>query len=851
MNNSETQQEYYQRLGLLYLSALLHHIPNKAMSAAFSTILGSHPGFSYVLEIADRYAFTQAGMLSPGFFQTVASPFENIGDENRTDLVNAFPQTKLSLSKSSFPAPKSEIDNNVEGLWEDFASGFENNNFENSEEAVENSKAVLNSLSQFATAIPNPGNVNPSVSWYDYAKMKAGLAVCIAEYTGWKNRAIGDEEEPLIIIRADISGIQRFIYDIASKQASKNLKGRSFYVQLLSDAVLRRMLKSFDLFEGNVMYSSGGNFFVLAPNTEKTIKRFDQLEKEVTRALFKSHDTRLSVVMGYEKVRQSEILNGKINESISRLFKERIDRKKKQKFLSVINSDEGYRDLFEPDDLGGNLVTDAVTGERVDLRTAYTIAEGALPKLLMDKKELLDNENTGVISEATAKQIFLGYQLKDIAYVIVADQALNVDDRLNRENRFEPGQLGIYYYAVKKGSESDFEKALSPQSILDIWIINESYMQKWHSIPVRQFLYGGNSVPVLNKEEANAIKEDNLSEVKDREEGSPKYFDEMSGKGRFKRLGVLRMDVDNLGQLFKNASTDQLTFSYYAALSRNLDWFFRGYINTIWGSNEEFKSHTQIIYSGGDDLFVIGRWDLMIAFAEQIKEDFSAFTCQTGGSPSLSLSGGIAIVTHKFPIMKAAAFSEDAEKAAKGHKLEVNGEYAFSKNSIALFGMPLHWDTEYQLVKELKEELVLYVESERNPKGLPKSILGKIQTYSEMARKYRMDYNRLAVLEPEKRGAPPIPSWVWHVVYDFSRMIDRVKGADRLFARKMRDKIDENLKLYLKSKTEVAIKVKNAIFTNTWENTSIQSSYHFVELLSVAAKWAELEIRNYQPAKTA
>lgn len=38
---------------------------------------------------------------------------------------------------------------------------------------------------------------------------------------------------------------------------------------------------------------------------------------------------------------------------------------------------------------------------------------------------------------------------------------------------------------------------------------------------------------------------------------------------------------------------------------------------------------------------------------------------------------------------------------------------------------------------------------------------------------------------------------------------------------KMCDKVDENLKLYLKSKIEVVIKVKNVIFINIWENILI------------------------------
>ena len=738
------------------------------MSTDFSKILASYPEFSSILGLADKYALTQSGRISTGYFSTVASPFENIGGIDKADFKYAFPQTKLSLSRGSFPDLKSNISDNTKTLWENFAKGCKSYSLESPKEARKNGKAVLNDLSQIAATIPNPSNINPTVSWYDYAKIKAGLAVCIAEYLGWDNKDIDDEEEPLLIIRADISGIQNFIYDIASKQASKNLKGRSFYVQLLSDAVLRRVLKDFNLFEGNVMYSSGGNFFVLAPNTDRVRKKFDELEKEITLALFKSQGTRLAVVMGYEKVRQFEVLQGGINKSISRLFQEQIDRKKKQKFLSVINSEEGYKSLFEPIDAGGESITDAVTGEEVDLTTAYSIAEGALPKFLMDKRKLLENESAGVISEATAKQIFLGYQLKDIGYIIVADRVLEIEsERLNRENRFEPARLGIYYYAVQSGCESDFEKALNAQTTLDIWSINESYMRMWQNIPVQQFLYGGNSVPVLTDEEAKAVKENDSTEEKDREEGSPKYFDEMSGKGRFKRLGVLRMDVDNLGQLFKNARTDHLTFAYYASLSRNLDWFFRGYINTIWASNDESEGNTQIIYSGGDDLFVVGRWDLMIAFAEQIKEDFAAFTCQTAGNINLSLSGGVSVVTHKFPIMKAAAFAADAEKAAKRHKLEGNEDYSFSKNSITLFGKALHWDTEYKLVHELKEELVRYLTIKPKEYALPSSILGKIRIHHSMM----LEHN-----QKKSKGEQSNPKWIWYVAYDFSRFRERQRS---------------------------------------------------------------------------
>ena len=49
-------------------------------------------------------------------------------------------------------------------------------------------------------------------------------------------------------------------------------------------------------------------------------------------------------------------------------------------------------------------------------------------------------------------------------------------------------------------------------------------------------------------------------------------------KDAFKRLGVLRMDVDNLGQIFQQGILpERATLSRYAALSRSFDYFFSGY----------------------------------------------------------------------------------------------------------------------------------------------------------------------------------------------------------------------------------------------------------------------------------
>ncbi len=651
-----------------------------------------------------------------------------------------------------------------------------------------------------------------------------------------------------MLIRGDLSGIQNFILDIASKQASKNLKGRSFYIQLLGDTVLKRMLKEFDLFGGNIVFASGGNFFLLAPNTARVKARFEELAHEITQAIFKEHGARIALVMGAQEVSQKEMLSGTINQPIKQLFESTLDRNKKRKYAGLIAED--YDSLFKPSEAGGEAYTDAITGEEVDRADGkvYAIVEGeSLPQLV--KKETL-GENPKVFRDVTAKQIFLGHHLKDIQYLAFSTKKIILKEQYGEDLVFNPCGLGIYAYVFKDDSALEALKGADHAELFAINKTDKNSIVKGLNIPADPMFYGGNKAPVL-------IKEGKDEDGGKRAKGSPKYFEELSGDGDFKRLAVLKMDVDGLGAIFKDLEGPHLTFSYYASLSRNLDWFFKGYLNTIWEQNPDFKEYTQIIYSGGDDLFIIGRWDLMIRFAETIHMEFSRFACSAVLNPEdrVTISGGIAIVTDKFPVIKAAAFADTAEKMAKEHRLAIGdaekkqwpGAVGFTKNTISILGTPLHWETEYALVKELKEELVRYISPNDNPKlGLPKSLLGKIQMYAEMADGYEKEKSIYETLKAQHNTGElktPSPRWIWSIAYDFSRFAERVKGENYLFMKKLQNKVDENIKTYLEGKKKMVEQIQRALFTNTWNNRAVVSKYHFIQLLNLAAKWAELEIR--------
>ena len=85
-------------------------------------------------------------------------------------------------------------------------------------------------------------------------------------------------------------------------------------------------------------------------------------------------------------------------------------------------------------------------------------------------------------------------------------------------------------------------------------------------------------------------------------------------------LGILRMDLDNLGKRFVSGFN---SIKEYQAFSERLDKFFKTEIEGI-RQDKLFKEHLNIIYAGGDDLVVLGRWDKTIDFAERVQKEFSS-----------------------------------------------------------------------------------------------------------------------------------------------------------------------------------------------------------------------------------
>lgn len=280
--------------------------------------------------------------------------------------------------------------------------------------------------------------------------------------------------------------------------------------------------------------------------------------------------------------------------------------------------------------------------------------------------------------------------------------------------------------------------------------------------------------------------------------GRLRDFNALVDKGaELVRLGVLRMDVDNLGATFQEEikkCTDDL--SQYRKLSQQFTDFF---------DEENLYSFVEggpvyIVYSGGDDIFAVGQWDNALAFAERVRENF-------GKQPfvqerNLSISGGLAILPYKYPIMKGAEEGRELEDLAKSHSVGIK-----EKDSMAFLDMALNWTMEYPVVKRLKDKIVRLGMAER----LDSSFRSKMMLHYASADVKGHKVNNVKTY--------------WMMTYDLGRLKQR------------NAKDNEVVGLINNCMKEVC---GNAM---TLDGVPITSDYHSLELWTLACRWAELELR--------
>ena len=520
------------------------------------------------------------------------------------------------------------------------------------------------------------------ISLYMHSKITAAVAHSMVHY--FEEQGIADYKEycyqnskkfrnmpAFRLISGDISGIQNFIYTIPSKGALKSLRGRSFYLEILMEQIVDELLDALQLTRANLIYNGGGHFYILAPNTTKTSTAIEAMEKSINEWFLTVFGTKLYLALGSATATADELIQSQ--RTLFRKVSQSVGEAKSKRY-----SEQHLADLFN----SNSTYNTVLHGER-ECSICHTSTATLSPY--------------GKDTEAEACPICNGlYRLGE--QIVDSRDTVFVLARQNNSDTCE----SIPKVEVYVNNWNDDANNLR----LYLYVVTEASLQKFEANHEILRIYSKNTA----KTGHNVFNRIWLADYVARKDNGQVYeFEELaasSGLGDdkgIKRLGVLRADVDNLGAAFIGGFISEGsnkfkygTLSRYADLSRDLAMFFKVAVNkiaqgdvqgfgtsvmpfTIWANKQVTTRKIHVIYSGGDDVFLVGAWDELLELAIDIRKKLAVVT-----DNKITMSAGLALFSPSYPISQMAVITGLLESAAKDMQ---------DKDSIALFGFETNTTT--------------------------------------------------------------------------------------------------------------------------------------------------------------
>jgi len=491
------------------------------------------------------------------------------------------------------------------------------------------------------------------------------------------------EEKEFLLIEGDVSGIQSFIFNMVSPQQeraklAKRLRGRSFYLLLLAETLADYLLKTLDLTIVNLLWCSGGHFFIIAPNTPTVTYHLKACYQDINHFLVKKFQGELGCVLSWEAASGEDVRSDFYG--VRQRLTEKTDREKRRKLHNVLDDENNLHFPSEP--------------PKPKKEVIYTAPADRFVQLLNDEQE-----------EIGAVLARLDKQNRRKTHDTWLAKTYSPVSKTRGKNLLTTFQIGQQYQATWIVNPNDVSKADT------MYLLNGTNGFRKSGSAKSGFKFIATHVDTYSEKEANRHN-DNLKEHGDYdsdkrvEEGHIKGFEDMAAAGKGGFLGVLRMDVDHLGAVFNIGIRDQ-GIARTASLSSDMELFFTGYFQHL--CKREFEKNVYIAYSGGDDLFVVGAWDIVLELACKVREDFKAFTCH---NKDINISGGLFLCKGKYPTHRAAErakhllddLAKDNEECEKNLKEEVN-----QRDALAIFNHRMLWK-EFLVLKEAGEELVAAIQ---------------------------------------------------------------------------------------------------------------------------------------------
>ncbi len=269
-----------------------------------------------------------------------------------------------SLSPDNiYPCENKAIANEYNDLWDSFIKDM--SEIKKQGNSMSDFFTIDYLLKKYTTFIPSSTSfqikgyepVRANIPLYEHSKATAIFTSVIYKLEKQNNHNIinyykdksGDmAKKDMLLIVGDFFGIQKFIFDsVPSKKASKILRAKSAYIQILTKVIAFYIVEELGLSYQSIISTNAGKFEILGVNDENSKQKLKEIRKELDEFFIKKYFGETGIGVSFVECSLSDfIVGGQYKKDLRKRVDKAVESVKFTKFnLSeiepVLTNDEG------------------------------------------------------------------------------------------------------------------------------------------------------------------------------------------------------------------------------------------------------------------------------------------------------------------------------------------------------------------------------------------------------------------------------------------------------------------------------------------------------------------------------
>jgi CRISPR-associated protein Csm1 len=550
----------------------------------------------------------------------------------------------------------------------------------------------LRRLAEEISAIEDPLSL---LETYEYVMRTVGTLIPAAVYMAQPNTSIYGHSRlassiypatrtgKYSLFLVDTKGIQRFVTNVKGEsEASKRLRGRSFFLQLLQQAMVDRVADILQLSEvNNISFEPGRLIFMVPGRPEEKkkevehllqkISKWSEFELQFTTAL--SNEKEISKLKFYveedessnNEMRQDERQDkeeGKSNfeEALDQVFKEQrlivlpsiLERSSQDRFgevttkwIEVDNENISWLNALAPGEFE--------VGDKLSIMNLISLIVGHSARNLKAVIEVIEKDWKGGKNESIKK----GREGEDEEFAYYSEKGKK-DERI-RIGKIRIAPLGISFYLIHSPETRDIDVTPIVESLIStlrreknrvkVFKINDPLNFVFNVSDKRNLTFGYMIVNTFHPIDRDETKQTGIK------------FKTLDDMGDF--IGMGSIDGDEIGTLVKALSRYPSRFMTLSVLMNFVFTFYM--VKRIEEISGENPIDVVLLYSGGDDLVVYGRWEDTLKILARLAEGVERILGY------ITVSGGFTVFKPAYPLYRAYYESREFEDIAKREKKEL------------------------------------------------------------------------------------------------------------------------------------------------------------------------------------